>query len=213
MLRSFGPDLFLALPALIVALSFHEFAHAWVSTKLGDPTPRMRGRLTLNPLAHIDPIGFLMMLVFRFGWAKPVEVNPYNYDNREKGLALVSVAGPGINLLLGFFSTFLWIIAAVYMGVNAPLTMMLYFVVLYNVYFAVFNLLPLPPLDGSKLLFAFLPKRTVYRYLDTVSQYSTIILIALLWTGVIGSILGPVASAIINLYGQIAEAILLPFLG
>lgn len=213
MFRSFSPTMILALPALIVALSFHEFAHAWVSTRLGDPTPRMRGRLTLNPLAHIDPIGLLMMIIFRFGWAKPVEVNPYNYDNREKGMALVSVAGPGINLLLGFVSTLLWLVAAVNLGQNASVTILLSFLVIYNVYFAVFNLLPLPPLDGSKLLFAFLPKRTVYRYLDTVSQYSMIILIALLWTGIITSILGPLASGIINIYTRIAEAIILPFVG
>ena len=83
MLGTLGPEIFLAIPALLIALTFHEAAHAWVSDRLGDPTPRMRGRLTLNPLAHIDPIGLIMLALFKFGWAKPVEVNPYNYEDRS----------------------------------------------------------------------------------------------------------------------------------
>lgn len=199
----FGADIFLALPALIIALSFHEFAHAYVSNRLGDPTPRLQGRLTLNPLAHLDPIGFLMLLVFKFGWAKPVLVNPINYKNREKGYALVSLAGPVMNLLLGLVSVLLYYVVYLFFYFE-PLLSLLNWLITYNVYLAIFNLLPIPPLDGSKLLFFFLPRSVVYRYLDTVSQYGTIILVFLLISGVVSSVVGPLADVIMQFFFRIA---------
>ncbi|MGI6357292.1 MAG: site-2 protease family protein [Bacillota bacterium] len=184
------PDVFLWVPALIIAFSFHEFAHAYVSNHLGDPTPRLRGRLTLNPMAHIDPIGFLMLLLFRFGWAKPVVVNPYNYRHRERGYAYVALAGPVMNLLLAFVSTFLLFASARFWPLEALLRFLQY-LVMYNIYLAVFNLIPIPPLDGSKLLFLFLPRSVVYRYLDAVQQYGFLILILLISSGAIGRLIGP----------------------
>ncbi|HZJ83940.1 MAG TPA: site-2 protease family protein, partial [Syntrophomonadaceae bacterium] len=102
-------DMFIWLPAILIALTFHEYAHALVADRLGDSTPHYQGRLTLNPLPHIDWIGFLMLLIFRFGWAKPVQVNPYNFKNTgvKKGMMLVSLAGPAMNILLAFIGMFL----------------------------------------------------------------------------------------------------------
>lgn len=198
--------MFLAIPALIIALSFHEFAHAYVSNRLGDPTPRLQGRLTLNPLAHLDPIGFLMLLVFKFGWAKPVLVNPFNYKNRERGYALVSLAGPVMNLLLGAVSVLLYYIVIRFFPFE-PLRRLLGWLITYNVYLAIFNLVPIPPLDGSKLLFFFLPRNVVYRYLDTVGQYGTIVLILLVSTGMVSQVVGPIAEAIIRLYSTVFGAL------
>lgn len=208
MLGTLGPEIFLAIPALLIALTFHEAAHAWVSDRLGDPTPRMRGRLTLNPLAHIDPIGLIMLALFKFGWAKPVEVNPYNYEDRERGMALVALAGPAVNLLLGFVSMLFWYLVVQYTHL-APLARLLEWLYIYNVYFAVFNLLPIPPLDGSKLLFFVLPRRVVYQYLDTLQPYSFFILILLVSTGLIGRVLGPLAVHIINAYHILISGIFL----
>lgn len=207
MLRNLTPDIFLALPALLIALTFHEYAHAWAADRLGDPSPRMRGRLTLNPIAHIDPIGFLMLLLFRFGWAKPVEVNPHNFDNRERGMAWVSLAGPAMNLLLGFVSTLLYFLLLSQTGKTA-LVSLLEWLFLYNVYFAVFNLIPIPPLDGSKLLFFIFPRGTVYRYLDTVSQYGFLILILAVSTGVISGTIGRIANSILFFYQRIVLILL-----
>ena len=207
MLQNLTADVFLMRPALLIALTFHEYAHAWAADRLGDPTPRMRGRLTLSPLAHIDPIGFVMLVLFRFGWAKPVEVNPYNFDNRERGLAWVSLAGPAMNLSLGFIAMVLLHVVSF----NPKLTAMarlLDWLALYNVYFAVFNLIPIPPLDGSKLLFFFLPRATVYRYLDTVAQYGLLILILVVSTGMISRTLGRVAGLILYFYDRIALMLL-----
>lgn len=202
MLTRLGPEIFLALPALIIALTFHEYAHAYVSNWLGDPTPRMRGRLSLNPLVHIDPIGFLMLLIFQFGWAKPVEVSPQNYRNREKGYALVALAGPVMNLLLGLVSMLLYFASR---NLNSQaISGLLEWLVRYNVILAVFNLLPIPPLDGSKLLFFFLPRNIVYRYLDTVQQYGTIVLILLVATGFVGTLISPLANGVIMFYQRIA---------
>ncbi|MGI6343902.1 MAG: site-2 protease family protein [Bacillota bacterium] len=203
-----GPELFLQIPALVIALSFHEYAHAWVSDRMGDPTPRVQGRLTLNPLVHVDPIGMLMLLFFRFGWAKPVQVNPYNYESRERGIALVSLAGPAMNLLLGLVSVMLIFVSALWVGFQ-PLTLFAELLAIYNIGLAVFNLLPIPPLDGSKLLFLFLPRSVVYRYLDAVGQWGTLILILLVSTGMVSAIIGPVASSIFDLYSSIARAIFL----
>lgn len=207
MLRNLTPEIFLALPALLIAMTFHEYAHAWAADRLGDPSPRMRGRLTLNPIAHIDPIGFLMLIFFRFGWAKPVEVNPYNFDNRERGLAWVSLAGPAMNLLLGFVATLLYVFLLIKTG-KTPLASLLEWLLLYNVYFAVFNLIPIPPLDGSKLLFLILPRGTVYRYLDTIAPYGFVILILAVSTGVVAGTIGTIAEGILYLYQRIVFTLL-----
>ena len=145
------------LPAIIIALTFHEFAHGKVADILGDKTPYYQGRLTLNPLPHIDPIGFLMLLIFKFGWARPVEVNPLNFKNTsiKKGMMLVALAGPGMNLLLAFVAMLLFKILAVYQGSTlVAMFMQLIPPLIYiNLNFGCFQSYSrVPPLDGSKIL-------------------------------------------------------------
>ena len=165
--------LLLTAVAVLVALTVHEYAHALVSTRLGDPTPAYAGRLNLNPLRHIDPIGALAMLLFGIGWAKPVPINPSYYRHPKRGMALTSIAGPLSNLLLAFFSCLLFLLSAkAYAAAlgsfpiaSLPVRLLYHLAVFLNLFhylnlcLAIFNLLPLPPLDGSRLLYLVLPAR------------------------------------------------------
>ncbi len=175
---------------IFLVLPFHEWAHAFTAAKLGDTSIKYRGRLTLNPLAHIDPVGALSLLLFGFGWAKPVPVNPRNFKNPKLGMAIVALMGPVANIVAAIVGGL--IINAV--GKFAPsfiagtvggyVLMFFSFYVQINVRLAVFNLLPIPPLDGSKILFVFLPDRAVewfYRYQRIISM----LLLVLLWVGVL----------------------------
>lgn len=190
-------ELLYRIPALLIALTVHEYAHALVADSIGDPTPKAMGRLTLNPLAHLDILGLLMLVVVGFGWAKPVGINPSYFRNQKEGLIKVSFAGPGANFFLAFLAAFL--IAA--MGKFGILTEGVYtfllWTQLYNVWFAFFNLIPIPPLDGSKILISLLPPRQAYEYLR-IEPYSMYILIALLLTGAVGIILRPLAAAFLT---------------
>lgn len=196
----FPADMLARLPALLIALSFHEYAHARMAYAWGDPTAKNEGRLTLNPLAHLDPIGLLMLLVVRFGWARPVPINPFYFRDRRKGLFWVSLAGPGMNLLLGFAATFLWILGR---GWGSFIGSILYYLVIYNVFLAIFNIIPLPPLDGSKILSTLLPPRYLHYY-QVIEPYGPFILIFLLIFGRLPLILIPAANAIISFYTKIA---------
>ena len=138
------------VPALLLALSFHEYAHAVVSDSLGDPTPSATGRLTMNPLAHLDAVGTLLLVLCGFGWAKPVMIDPRYYKNYRSGVLKVSLAGPGGNLLLCFISIFLMGLLQRFGMLGMGGYQFLYWIMLYNVWFAFFNLIPVPPLDGSK---------------------------------------------------------------
>ncbi|MCK9368953.1 site-2 protease family protein [Candidatus Dojkabacteria bacterium] len=142
-----------AIPALIIASTIHEYAHAFVAYKLGDATAKANGRLSLNPLSHIDPIGAISMIIFRIGWSKPVPINEYNFKNPVWGTALVSIAGPLSNVILAI------IIAILYKFFPNPF---FYVFIIINISMGVFNLIPIPPLDGSKIVRAFLPKGIRY---------------------------------------------------
>ena len=163
-----------AIPSILIASTFHEYAHAWVATKLGDLTAKVNGRLTLNPLAHIDPIGAISMLILRFGWSKPVPINEYNFERRERDTALVSLAGPISNILL--------LLTALINFLLKPTGMLLTFVhtfAMVNIVLAIFNLLPIPPLDGHKIVRAILPRKARY-YWEGIERYQIILLAILL---------------------------------
>lgn len=202
-LNDFLRQIHILLPALLLALTFHEYAHAKAADLLGDPTPRREGRLTLNPIDHIDPLGLLMMVFVRFGWARPVPINPFNFKgDRNRGILIVSIAGPLANLAFAFLST---ILLFGYLSFKPPmnnLTMSFYlffeYLILYNVYLMLFNLIPIPPLDGSKVLSSLLPPKQRYQY-QQIEQYAPFILILLLMTGLIPRFLGPIAGSIIVL--------------
>ncbi|MGI6309061.1 MAG: site-2 protease family protein [Dethiobacteria bacterium] len=200
-------DMLASIPALLIALTFHEYAHARMAYAWGDPTAKYEGRLTLNPLVHLDPLGLLMLLVVRFGWARPVPINPFLFRDRRKGLFWVSLAGPGMNLLIGFIATFLWVFlrGRGYFAVES----ILYYLVIYNVYLAIFNIIPLPPLDGSKILSSLLPARSLYFY-QTIEPYGPFLLIFLLVFGRLPYLLVPVANVIINLYTTLVMFLIKP---
>jgi len=194
-------DTLIWLPAILIALTFHEFAHGWVADRLGDRTPFYQGRLTLNPLPHIDWVGFLMLLIFKFGWAKPVQVDPRNFKNvsYKKGMMMVSLAGPGMNMLLALVSMLLLKLLIPYqsnewVGLLAPLLTPLVYI---NLILAAFNLIPVPPLDGSKILAGILPDSGA-RFIYSLEQYGPLILLLLIVTDMVGKILWPLVNI---LYG------------
>lgn len=174
------------IPALIVGFTLHEYAHAWMAVRLGDPTPRWQGRLTLNPLRHLDPIGTLLVFVAFVGWAKPVVWNPGNLRvSRRLGTILVAAAGPVSNLFLAVLGAILLRAVAPYIPLGGtgvlpgPGTILVTFVV-FNVLLFVFNLIPLPPLDGFAILSNLAPPGW-YALVETLRQYGTLILIVLLF--------------------------------
>ncbi|MDD3114189.1 MAG: site-2 protease family protein [Anaerovibrio sp.] len=195
-------SLIAGLPGLLIALVVHEYAHARVAVAMGDFTPRMMGRLTLNPKAHIDPIGLLMLLVAHFGWAKPVMINSRNFRDWRKGEMLVALAGPASNLVVAFLS--LLVMAVLFKlgifseGVRLVLSMM----VLFNINFAIFNMLPLPPLDGSRVLMVLLPGKYAYKMMS-LERYSFIILIFLMMTPFLTMILIPMQRFILNIFDSV----------
>lgn len=204
-------DLIYWVPALVIAMSFHEYAHGKVADRLGDPTPRYAGRLTINPLKHVDPIGLLMLVIVRFGWAKPVPVNPlYFRGDRRQGMIEVSLAGPATNFVLAVLAGIAMAFAA-YWSQKWPgavhILRFLDYLLIYNVFFGVFNLMPIPPLDGSKILFNLLPQRYYYIYL-TLEQYGPFILILVLVTGLHHLFLTPIASGLIKSIMALANEIL-----
>ena len=166
------------LPIIMLSLSFHEASHAFIAYKLGDPTARNFGRVTLNPVKHLDPIGFIAMLTIGFGWAKPCPVNTRNFRNPKKGFALSSLAGPVSNMILalGFavlmaIFYLIYLIVAIVRGLAEPpvfvdyIQMFLYYGIYLNVSLAIFNFLPVPPLDGSRILGLILPDKVYYAFL------------------------------------------------
>ncbi len=190
-------DMLVALPAILIALTFHEYAHGKVADLLGDDTPYYQGRLTLNPLPHIDWIGFAMLFIFHFGWAKPVQVNPNNFKNvgYKKGMMLVSLAGPMMNLLLAFIGLILLRLLLPYQLTDwgSITAAILSPVITINIILAAFNLIPLPPLDGSKILAGLLPDSGA-RMMYSLEQYGPLLLLLLIMTGAASKVFIPVAS-------------------
>ena len=191
------------LPGIVIGLSFHEFAHAWVSDKLGDPTPRRQGRVTINPLAHIDWIGFLALLLVGFGWGKPVQIDPSYYKNRRRDEFLVAIAGVTMNLILAALLSLP--AKAMIKGLNGDsgdlvynIYMIIFYAITINLVLMIFNLIPCPPLDGWNILTQIF-KLDRYSWWYKVYQYGTWILLALILTNVTDHIITPVVSMFINL--------------
>ena len=179
--------LFLVVVPLLYSVVIHEVAHGWVAYRMGDPTAKRAGRLSLNPLKHLDVIGTLMLFLAGFGWAKPVPVNINNIADRRKGLIFVSSAGILANILIAFVSLI------VYRLLRQPsiglATLITYYVANINITLAALNLIPIPPLDGSKILMGFVPERTQY-LLARIEPYGFFILIGLLYLGLLDSFIG-----------------------
>jgi Zn-dependent protease len=194
---------------VLLAITFHEVAHGWVADKLGDPTARMTGRLTLNPIKHLDLVGTLVFFFTRMiGWAKPVPVNPFNFRNPRRDMVWVSLAGPLTNLALAAISALvfrgLWFLSAgpgggAVMWLLTPLTSMAGKAVIVNVGLAVFNILPIPPLDGSKVLEGVLPRKQALAY-SRLEPYGFLILLALVFLGVVNWIVYPVIGVAARLF-------------
>ena len=211
MIRSFltNPLMLVAvIPALLIAITMHEYAHGKMAAILGDPTPAAYGRLTLNPLKHLDPVGAILLLLVGFGWAKPVPVNPAYFGvNKKKSMLYVSLAGVTMNLILAF-------VGAMLLGLtyrlgwtsNMLVTFLTYFMQ-FNVVLAVFNLIPIPPLDGSKVLESLLPYKYSYKWMPMLERYGYYILLALIFTGTLGMVISPIISSIVNLFISIANII------
>ncbi len=173
----------IALVAIVLSIMLHEVAHGLVALWNGDDTAKRAGRLNLNPVSHFDPVGFLMLIFLRFGYAKPVPVNPYNFKNRKVGMFTVSVAGVTLNLILAFFCYPLFVVCS---EINHLNTFLLYMVVV-NLNLAAFNLLPLYPLDGYRILNCFIPETN--KFMSFLKNYSRYILIFLLALGIIRDVL------------------------
>ena len=200
----FWIQLLLTLPGVIIAISFHEFAHAWSADKLGDTTPRLQGRLTLDPKAHLDPFGFVLLLFAGVGWGKPVEINPNNFtSNKSRSTceALVSLAGPMMNFILAIIFTVIYYFISIY-SKETQLMMIIASLVLYTVYIniglGVFNLIPLPPLDGEKIFRSILPYNAI-QWLDKNSNILQIIFMVLWITGLLGTVVSPIVRWIFGL--------------
>lgn len=200
-------NMILMIPGMLIAFTFHEYAHALVADKMGDKTPRFQGRLTLNPIAHIDPIGFIAVLIFSFGWAKPVQTNPSAYKNYYKDDLKVSLAGPVANFIVAIAAA---LILAVYVrfiygilptALAGVLYSMILLTIVVNVNIGLFNLIPIPGLDGFSLLRDLKPN-TFYRYEEKFYQYQMLIMLALIFVG--GKIIHIPAQLIINALLKIA---------
>lgn len=208
--------LLVSVPGVLIAITFHEFAHGWVAYKLGDNTAKMEGRLSLNPLDHLDPIGTLMLIFAGFGWGKPVHVNPANYTRKismDKGEALVSLAGPLMNFILAIVFTLIY--CAIYKFVGDSFTLsttggivmlLISATISINIGLGVFNLIPLPPLDGSKIIMPFLPYNAKQWFRNNEQIFY--IIFVLIWiTGIAGTIITPAISGISNIILKLGTTI------
>ena len=189
-------------PPFLFALTFHELAHGYVAWRLGDPTARDAGRLTMNPLKHLDPLGVIAFIIMKIGWAKPVPVNPRYFKDPQKGMLLVALAGPGANIVLAVLSAilvkFLVMVPGLPMFMLKPVAGMLIASVWINIMLAVFNCLPIPPLDGSKVLMGVLPPDMARSY-EKLEPFGFILLLILFYLGIISKVIMPIIGFANNL--------------
>ena len=206
--KAYIMSLLLSLPIILIALSLHETAHGYVAYRLGDPTARNLGRLTLNPIKHLDPIGFLCMLLAGFGWANPVPINTRNFKKPRRDMALSAAAGPLSNLLLAIIFTALYrlffaVVAHVELteanvNIFSAVQIFLYSGISLNISLAVFNLLPVPPLDGSRLFYVFLPPKYYFGVMK-YERYISLAIMFLLFFGILTPVISFVRNGIIDL--------------
>ena len=207
----------LGLPGVLIAITFHEFAHGITAYWLGDNTAKMEGRLSLNPFAHLDPIGTLMLIFVGIGWGKPVHVNPSNYTRKismEKGEAIVSAAGPLMNIILAFVFGIIYYVIEKFAGaaflnstVGTIIMLMIQSTIITNVGLGVFNLIPLPPLDGSKIIMPFLPYKAKQWFINNEQIFYLVFII--IWiTGIAGRIISPAIAWLANGIMNICSLIL-----
>lgn len=196
------------LPGIVIAMVVHEYAHARVAYALGDYTPQLQGRLTLNPAAHVDPIGLLMLFLVHFGWAKPVQINPMNFSNPRRDDILVSLAGPASNLITSFITLIILILLAkVDFPFSEGVVVVFNLIIIYNINFAIFNMLPIPPLDGSHILRNLLPYEMARAY-EQLERYSFIFLIIIIATPVLGYVFVPLQRFILGIFQSIVNILL-----
>lgn len=189
-----------ALPGIIIAMVIHEWAHARVAYALGDYTPKLDGRLTLNPAAHIDLVGLLMLFVVHFGWAKPVRINPNNFSNPRRDDIFVSLAGPMSNLITAFLTLIVWVMLLKFgVPMSEGAAAVLQMIMIININFAIFNMLPIPPLDGSQILRNLLPYELAYKFAQ-LERYSFLILIIFLMTPILGYVFVPLQRLILGIF-------------
>lgn len=202
--------LLFSIPGVLIAITFHEYAHAFAADKLGDDTPRLQGRLSLNPFAHLDPVGSIMLLFAGFGWGKPVQINPRNFNrtiSMSKGEAIVSAAGPIMNFILSIVFCVIYFIIYKFAGAFAVTQVgmivldIIKSIIAINIGLGIFNLIPLPPLDGSKILKNFLPYKAKV-WMESNGYLFYIIFLVLWVLGILGAIISPLINLVGNLLMQ-----------